>query len=105
MLTQDVFEEHKKDYTIYKKAPVLDQYHNETNAFAPGGTIHCMWTPIIDDASIAEYGETVNSMMQAVLYDNTAIDPHDQVVIDGDTYEFVSIKKYPSYRLAQVKKL
>ena len=102
MLTQDVFTEHKADYIIYRKTPVLDEYGNETNVFSPGGTVNCMWLPITDEASIAEYGEKIRSMLQAVIYDDTAIDSHDQVEIRNDRYEVVSIKHYPSYRLVQV---
>lgn len=103
MLTQNAFTEHKADFTIYRKTPTLDIYNNETNTFLPGGTVNCMWTPIVDEASIQEYGEKVNSMMQAVIYDDTAISPHDQVEISEERYEVVSIKRYPSYRLLQVR--
>lgn len=104
MLTQDVFTEHKSDYTVLKKTAVMDRYRNETNVFSPGGTINCMFTPISDEATIQTYGEKVNDMLQAIIYDDTAIEAHDQVEIAGTKYEFVSIKQYPSYRLVQVKK-
>jgi len=105
MLTQDAFTEHKADYTIYRKTPVQDIYGNETNTYTAGGTINVMWTPIIDEASITLYGERINTMMQAIVYDSTEIQAHDQVVIDNERYEIISIKKYPSYRLIQVGKI
>lgn len=104
MLTQNAFAEHKQDYTVMKKVSVLDEiYHSETNTFIEGGTINVMFTPVADEASIQTYGEQVNNMMQAIVYDETDIDAHDQITIDGNTYEFVSIKKYPSFRLVQVR--
>ena len=105
MLTQDAFEGHKQDYTILRKTPVLDEYHNETNQFIPGGTVHCMWVPVSDEATITAYGEKVNSMLQAVIYDETEIDAHDQIEIKGNQYEVISIKEYPSYRLLLVNML
>lgn len=105
MLTQNAFTEHKKDYTVMKKTPVLDKYRNETNIFTEGGTINVMFTPIADEASIQTYGEKINDMMQAIVYDDTDISAHDQITIAGVKYEFVSIKQYPSYRLVQVKKI
>lgn len=103
MLTQDAFTQHKATYTILQKNPVIDRYGNETNAFSPGGTIDCMFTPVTDEASIQAYGEAVKDMMQAVVYGNTEISQHDQTEIDGANYEFVSIKNYPSYRLVLVR--
>ena len=105
MLTQDIFKQHKSDYTVYRKTPTMDMYFNETNTFTAGGTINVIWTPISDEADIAIYGEQVNTMLQAIVYDETEIDAHDQFHIDNEVYEVVSIKKYPSYRLIQVKKL
>ena len=105
MLTQDIFEEHKSDYTVYRKTTVLDHYRNETNVFNAGGSIHCMFTPVSDVASIQAYGEEIATMKQAVIYDTTEMDEHDQIYIDGDKYEIVSIQKYPSYRLIQVRKI
>lgn len=104
MLTENAFTEHKKTYTILKKAAVLDHYYNETNKFIPGGTVYTMLTPITDEASIAEYGESIRDMLQGVIYDDdTAIDTHDQIEVEGSKYEFVSIKKFPSYRLVQIR--
>ena len=105
MLTQDAFEEHKSDFTVRRKTTQLDRYNNETNIFSDGGTIHVMWTPVSDEASIQTYGEKVSTMFQAAVYDSTDISEHDQVIIDTKKYEFVSIKKYPSYRLVQVQKV
>lgn len=105
MLTQDIFKEHKADYTVMRKIPTYDRYGSETNTFEEGGTINVMWTPITDEASIQTFGEQVNDMKQAVVYDSTEIDEHDQVLIAEKKYEFVSIKEYPSYRLVQVKRV
>ena len=104
-MTQDIFKEHKADYTIKRKTSVLDHYNNETNVFTDGGTINVMWTPVVDEASIQTYGERINEMLQAVVYDETEIDEHDQVEIDNKKYEFISIRKFPSYRLVQVRKI
>lgn len=103
MLTRDAFTEHKKTYTILKKAAVLDHYYNETNEFLPGGTVYTMLTPITDEASIAEYGESIRDMLQGVIYDDTEIDTHDQIEVNGNKYEFISIKRFPSYRLVQIR--
>ena len=105
MLTRDAFQEHKKDYTIFRKTAGTDRYGNEQNSFAPGGSVKVMWTPIADEASIQTYGERVNTMMQAAIYEDTEISEHDQVEINGARCEIVSIRQYPSYRLAQVQKI
>lgn len=105
MLTQDAFTEHKQEYTIQHGVPVLDIYNNETLQYQDAGTITAMFTPITDEASIELYGEAVVSMFQAVIYDETAISSHDRVDFDGDTYEIVTIKKYPSYRLIHIRKV
>ena len=105
MLTENAFLEHKKDYTIRTKTTVLDRYRNETNVYSDGGTIHVMWLPVTEEASIKTFGEYIKDMQEAVVYDDTPIQEHDHVVIGDRTYEFVSIKKYPSYRLVQVRKI
>lgn len=103
MLTQNIFKEHKSDYTIYRQETGLDHYGNAKNTFSAGGTVNCMWLPVSDEASIQTYGQSVVSMRQAVIYDETEIDEHDQVHIDGGKYEIISIKNYPSYRLLVAK--
>ena len=105
MLTQDAFEEHKQDYTIRRKVSQLDRYNNETNTFIDGGTIHVMWVPVSDEATIQTFGESSLSMNSAVVYEDTEISEHDQVQIGEDLYEFVSIKKYPSYKQVVVRKI
>ena len=105
MMTRDVFSEHKQDYTIKRKTSVLDKYNNESFTYTTGGTINCMFTPVSDEASIQEYGEHISEYLQAAVYDETEIDEHDRIEIEEQEYEFVSIKKFPSYRLVQVRRL
>lgn len=103
MLTQDAFLEHKAEYTVYRKTAILDQYHNETNTYTAGGTITTMFTPITDEASIEMYGQEVKRMLQAAIYDETVFEELDQVEINQNRYEIVSISTYPSYRLIKVR--
>lgn len=68
-LTQNKFTGFKQDYLLKKKRSTTGRYGNKSYEYVPVGTIHVMWTPITDDASIAEYGEKVDTMLQAVFYD------------------------------------
>lgn len=103
MLTQDAFTEHKADYTVYRKISGTDDIGSEQNTFVAGGSIHVMFTPITDEATIQTYGEQINTMFQAVVYDETEMDEHDQVEISSRRYEIITIQTYPSYRLIRVR--
>lgn len=105
MLTQDAFTDHKADYTVYRKTATTDEIGNEINTFSAGGKINVMFTPVSDEASIQLYGEQITTMYQAIVYDDTAMDEHDQVEISGKRYEIVSIQRYPLFRLIRVKKV
>lgn len=105
MLTRDAFTEHKQEYTVFRKHTHLDHYRNEANTFDAGGTIYTMFTPVSDEASIQTFGEKVSTMKQAVIYDDTEMEAHDQIEIDGETFEIITIQKYPSYRLIRVNKI
>lgn len=104
-LTQTKFNEFKCDYQLYKPSATQDRYGNEMNVFEAAGTIHCMWTPVADEASIAEFGPDVNRMKQAVLYGGDVIGELWQVDIDGERYEIVSIMPYNTHRLVKVRRV
>lgn len=103
-LTQNKFENFKQDYQVFKQAAEEDKYGNEVNTYSPSGTVHCMWTPITDEASIKIYGQDVQSMLQAILYDGD-ISQFDQVEINGQRYEVVSVMTYQTHRVIKVKKV
>ena len=92
---------------IVERSYSMDGYIKQTDyaTTTTGGSVKVMWTPIADEASIQTYGERVNTMMQAAIYEDTEISEHDQVEINGARFEIVSIRQYPSYRLAQVQKI
>lgn len=107
MLTQDKFSAFKADYGIYKRTAVLDGYGNEQNVYptTPNNTMHVMWNPVTDEASIAIYGEKVRDMRQCVLYEDVDIDHMDRVLIGEDMYEVVTILPYNTHLLVKVRKV
>lgn len=90
----------KQDSRIYYSSIVEDQYGGEKYVYSPSDeVVHVLWTPLSSEVEIAEYGERVNEMLQAVLYDNVTIKENDRVEVNGNMYNVVSLKPYPSYRL------
>lgn len=106
-LTENAFLEFKHDYAVYGCRSVMDQYNNEQRIpeSEPKCTIHVMWHPVSDEASIAAFGDRVLSMLQAVYYGSESIENFDRISINGDQYEVVSIKVFNTYRLILVRKL
>ncbi|MDE5781488.1 MAG: hypothetical protein K2I03_08430 [Lachnospiraceae bacterium] len=86
---------------VYKKQINEDRYGNETYDYPkePSFQIKVMWLPVSSEVAVAEYGERVNEMMQACLFDDSEIIENDRVLIKGSFYNIISIKQYPSYRL------
>lgn len=86
---------------VYEKQIKEDRYGKETYVYPkePTFQIKVMWVPVSSEVAVAEYGERVNEMMQACLFDNSKIVENDRVMIKGSLYNIISIKSYPSYRL------
>lgn len=106
MLTQDKFTQFKSDYTILKPTTTTDRYGNKQNVYnTPRCVVHTFWHPLKDEADIAEYGEEISNMLSAVIYETDDIKNLDEVSIDGDMYEIVSIPKYATHRVLKVRKL
>lgn len=105
-LTQDHFEEFKNDYDIYGTEIVTDEYGNERSVKSDTvkGTIHVMWQPVTDFASVAEYGKDVARMFYCILYDEINIAYDDVVTIYGDDYEVVGIKRFNTHYRVEVRK-
>lgn len=106
-LTENKFSVFKKDYPVYGRVVEKDKYLNEQSKYSsePKCTIHVMWHPITDEASVVAYGEKIQNMLQAVYYGSEDVQRLDHITIAGSTYEIVSIKEFNTYRLLQVSKL
>lgn len=107
ILTQNDFDEYKKDTPIYHKETSTDEYGAERYTYAdePEATIHTMWHPLTDEASIAQYGEVVNRMLQAVVYEDVEIHEHDKAIIDNDEYIITAVIPYQTHKLVRAQKL
>ena len=106
MLTKDKLTEFKDDYEVYGYTETEDKYGGtaRTLSVTPKETIHVMWNPVNDEAAIAEYGERVNRMLEAVLYEGE-VSELDVVKIGGVKYEIRSILPYNTHRLLRVEKI
>lgn len=106
MLTKDKFSAYKDDYGVYGYTTTEDRYGGtvKTLSVTAKDTIHVMWNPVTDEAAIAEYGERVNRMLEAVLYEGE-VSELDVVKIGGVSYEVRSILPYNTHRLIRVEKI
>ena len=97
----DKIEKNREICTIYPYGVVTDRYGNESYSYDDNNTftINVMWLPIASQVEIAEYGERINEMLQAVLYTDETINEQDRVLISDTFYTIISIKKFPSHRL------
>ena len=108
MLTSDKFEGFKADYNVYRKTTVTDRYGNVKEsvvAGTPKSTIHVMWHPVTDEASVAEYGERVQRMLEAVLYGDADISEFDIISIGSDNYEVRSVLHRNTHRMIRVERI
>lgn len=105
-LTQKHFEEFKNDYSVYGTHIETDKYNNERNVVdtEPKATIHVMWQPVTDYASVVEYGRDVARMFYCILYEEVNMDYDDIVIIRGDEYEVVGMKLFNTYTRVEVRK-
>ena len=105
-LTQNHFQEFKRDYDVYGTETKTDQYMNEYTEISdtPKETIHVMWQPMTDYIAVVEYGRRVTSMFYCILYEDKDIDYNDIVIIDGDEYEVVGMKLFNTYTRIEVEK-
>lgn len=94
-------ERNREICTIYPYGIVSDRYGNESYSYDENNTftINVMWLPVTSQVEIAEYGERINEMLQAVLYTDETIKEQDRVLIGDTFYTLISIKKFPSHRL------
>lgn len=105
-LTQKAFTEYKADYDVYGTHLVTDRYNSEqaVKDTEPKGTVHTMWHPLTDAASIAEYGVDVNKMFYAILYDDPGIEYGDLITLHGHDYEVVGIKYFNTHTRVDVRR-
>lgn len=105
MLTQDKFTEYKKDYKVYKYTATTDQYGGRQRSYEDrGDTINVMWTPITDEASVAQYGDRISQMLQCVIYEGD-VEAFDRIKIDDDMYQVESVMPYNTHLLVRVAKV
>lgn len=106
MITQNEFEEFKSDYAVYGVHTEKDKYLNERTVKdeEPRGTIHTMWHPMTDTASITEYGQNISKMFYCIIYEDPGIDYGDIVTIRDAEYEVVGIKYFNSHTRIDVSK-
>lgn len=106
ILTQNEFQDFKQDYAVYGTHTEQDKYKNEyiVKDDSAKGTIHTMWHPMSDAASIAEYGKDISKMMFAIVYEDIAIDYNDIITLFGDEYEVVGIKRYNTHKRIEVRR-
>lgn len=106
MLTRDKFEGFKADYSVYQKTEITDRYGNVKDSVVAGepkSTIHVMWHPVMDEAMVAEYGERVQRMLEAVLYGAADIAEFDIVAIGSDNYEVRRVLHRNTHRMIVVE--
>lgn len=105
-LTQNEFEEFKDDYAVYGTHTEKDKYLNERTVTdsEPRGTIHTMWHPLTDAASVAEYGKDISKMFYGVIYDDPGIDYDDIITIRNADYEVIGIKYYNTHTRVEVRR-
>lgn len=101
------FSQFKRDYDIYGTHTSIDAYMNEqlVKDDNPRGSIHVMWFPSNDSASIVQYGRDVTRMLYSLVYDDTQIKYGDRVTIYDEDYEVIGIKMYNNYRRVEVRRL
>lgn len=106
MLTQSAFAEFKSDFAVYGTHGVTDRYGNQrpVKDANPRGTIHTMWHPLTDAASIAEYGKDISTMYYAIVYDNPGIQHGDIITLRGDEYEVVSVKRFNTHDRVDIRR-
>lgn len=106
MLTENKFKAFKDDYNVYGHTGADDGYggYSQSLSSTAKGSINVMWHPVTDEAAIAEYGERVNRMYEAVLYEGS-LDELDVVKINGENYEVRSIQRFNTHRLIRVEKI
>ena len=106
MLTENKFSDFKDDYNVYGYTGADDGYGGISQSLSDiaKGSINVMWQPVTDEAAIAEYGERVNRMYEAVLYEGS-LDELDVVKINGENYEVRSIQRFNTHRLIRVEKI
>lgn len=106
MLTQNKLTQYKDDYRVYGHEEVTDKYGGTATVLSEKskGTINVMWNPVTDESAIAEYGERVNRMLEAVLYEGK-VEELDVIRINGTDYEVRSIMPYNTHRLIRVEKI
>lgn len=105
MTTKARYGTFKSDYDIQGKSVVTDDYGAQSYEFVSRGTVHTMFVPVSDEATIEEYGENINDMLQAVIYDTTPIFHYDELTINGERYEVVKIEVWMTHRRITVKKV
>lgn len=105
-LTENDFTEYKKLYDVYGTHVAEDKYHNESivRDEQPKLQIRTMWHPLRDDADVAEYGQDINKMFYCILYHADNIKHNDIVILYGDEYEIVSIKRYNTHTRIDIKR-
>lgn len=111
--TKNDFADFKADYTVFSTVLETDQYSNEHRVkSAAKSTIHTMWHPLTSGhqltsgADIAEYGESISSMLYCILYDlhKNDIDYFDVITINDEDYEVVKIKTFNTHTRIDVQK-
>ena len=105
--TQNDFADFKADYTVFSTVLETDQYANEHRVkSAEKSTIHTMWHPLTSEVDIAEYGESISSMLYCILYNlhKNDIDYFDVITINGEDYEVVKIKQFNTHTRVDVQK-
>lgn len=105
-LTQNEFEEFKKDYAVYGTHTKSDKYLNEQTVMddLPKGIIHTMWHPVTDAFTVAEYGRSVSTMLYCIIYEDPGVDYGDVIEIRGKQYEVVGVKYFNTHTRLEVQK-
>lgn len=104
MLTQEHFKRFKDDYNVYATTGTQGAYGEVIVQKTLKGSINVMWQPVTDEGAVAEYGERVSRMLEAVLYEGN-VEELDIIRINGEDYEVRSVLPYNTHKLIRVEKV
>ena len=105
--SNEFFKDLKQDYDVYGYVTKTDKYGCEftEKSYEPTEVLNVLWQPLTSEADIAAYGQSIKSMLYAIVYDDPNINYGDTVVIDGYDYKIVGIKPYRTYQRIDVSKV
>ena len=107
MLTENRFQDNKKDYGVYCKVVSEDRYGNDEASFPdePDFMINCMWQPVTSELEVAQYGERISEMLYSIVYSPEDITEGSRISINDNMYNILSCVPWFAYRKLVVERV